>query len=198
MHTLPETFSVLFSIRAFLIDILEKEVNGLRLFLNPILLPHEKEEMAGLDHYLRIEVTEGEINWEQPLDVSFRLWATVEFDPTTLWLQKTPYRIIQLLMNTKTDPGINMIALMDYDKLVGRAAIDAFYTQGTIPANLETIVQKRPPEVLYYLTRGMRTGLKLLPSNYAPNFDYDTVPMSASWTMTFKYFEPSHQKALRR
>lgn len=197
MEGYPDTFSSLFSIRAFLIDVLERDIPDLRVFLNPVLLHHEKEEIAGLDHYLRIEITQGEINWEQPVDVSFRLWATRGFDPTLLWLQKTPYKLIKTCMNEKTNPGVNMIALFDYDALLGASALNAFYQSGTIPGNLLSTVEKRFPDVQYCTVRGFQIGLKALPSNYAPRFDYGTVPMSANWTMTFKYFEPGHQKAIR-
>lgn len=193
----PETFTVLFSIRAFLIDILQQEMSGLRVFLNPMLLPHEEEEITSLDHYLHIEITEGEINWEQPFDVSFRLWAKKSFDSTLTWLQKAPYKIIQACMNTKTDTDINMIALLDFDSLIGESAIQDFYTDGTLPPTLLATVQKRYPDVPYHMEGTMRVGLKALPSDYAPKFDFETIPMSATWVMTFKYFEPLHQKAVR-
>lgn len=196
-----ETFSVLFSIRAFLIDVLAQEMAGLRCYLNPILLPHEKEEMQTLTRYLRITITEGEINWEQPFDVAFHLWQRYEFDPSTLWLQKTTKRLIQAIINTRTDTTINMIALYDFDTVFSESDLNTFYQTGVLPSNLLTTVQKRNPDIPYRTItvegETLQIGLKALPTTTGPRYDYDTVPMNASWNMTFKYFEPNHQKAVR-
>jgi hypothetical protein len=189
----PETFSILCSLRIFLVETIAGAIGDIPVFLNPILLPHEKERLPSLSHYLRVEVTPGEVNWEQPVDVSFRLWMQPEFDPSLLWLLRTPYHIIQKCLERKTDPALNMIAVYDFDRLVGEAALKAFYEQGIVPSTLPQLLTKRFPDVSYYERRGLRIGLKALANKSSPRFDYDTLPLSATWVMTFRYFEPAHQ-----
>lgn len=197
MSQSTETFSVILSIHAFLKDILDRDYSGLNVFTNHLLTLAERERIASLTRYLRIETTPGEIHYDQPFDISFRLWATPDADPTTFWLEKAPYQIMQSCLNEKTNVGLNMVALYDYDALVGQAAIDTFYQNGTIPTILNTIAQKRFPDVLMYVRNGRQIGLKPLPTAFAPEFDFQSYPMYASWNMEFRYFEPRHQKAVR-
>lgn len=192
-----EAFSVILSIRAFLKDVLDRDYDGLNVYTNNILTLTEREEITSLSRYLRIETTPAEIHYLQPFDVSFRLWATPAADPTTLWLQRTPYNIIQTVLNEKTHVGINMIALYDYDSLIGESAVKTFYQSGTLPSNLLTIAQKRFPDVPFYVRNGLTIGLKALPVPFAPEFDFESVPMYATFNMMFRYFEPLHQKAIR-
>lgn len=187
-----EVFNARFSIIKFVQDQICTPYS-LPLFCSDPKLPAEEAAMSTLDHFLYLEITEGEYAIVQQLDVVFALYQLPEFDPSANWLRRMQRQIEHICVQTKTDFGQNLIALYDYDTLIGASAIQTFLTTGAFPANIQTILATQPPVLRPYLPNGIPSGLCVVPDRRAPVFKIEqNTPYECVWHTTFKFHAATH------
>jgi hypothetical protein len=186
-----DVFNSRFSIIKFITDTIATPYS-LALFCNDPKLPRDEQAMADADHYLYLELYESEYEIIQPYDIILSLYATPAFDPTANWLRRMGYVITHLIVQTKSDATLNLVAMYDYDTLIGASNITTFLTTGAYPSNIVTLLATQPPTLTKYTPSDIDVGFLVVPDRRAPVIRTDTTPYEMTWHMTFKFHEPLH------